>query len=190
VSGFAATELQAQIPRLRRYARALTGSREAADDLTQDTLERAWVKRALWRPDPSLAAHGLRAWLFALMRRVFLNDLRRRRPSEPLDEEVRDTQGMTAEHAIDRRLSAERADAGIALRDLERALAQLAVQQREVVLLVGLEGMSYDEAAQMLDVPIGTVMSRLSRGRERLRLLLAGEADVQGAAAGGLRRVK
>lgn len=64
------------------------------------------------------------------------------------------------------------------------------MQQREAVLLVGLEGMSYDEAAQMLDVPIGTVMSRLSRGRERLRLLLAGEADVQGAAVGGLRRVK
>ncbi len=192
MSGFAAAELQAQIPRLRRYARALTGSREAADDLTQDTLERAWIKRALWRPDPSLAAHGLRAWLFALMRRVFLNDLRRRRPSEPLDQVPH---GMTAEHAIDQHLNAEcddaqRVDAGIALRDLERALAQLAVQQREAVLLVGLEGMSYDEAAQMLDVPIGTVMSRLSRGRERLRQLLAGEADVQGAAAGGLRRVK
>lgn len=185
MSGFTAADLQAQIPRLRRYARALTGSREAADDLTQDTLERAWHKRALWRPDASLAAQGLRAWLLALMHRVFLNDARRRRPVEPLDDD--------APHGADR-ADAQGADATVVLRDLERALAQLAVEQREVVLLVGLEGLAYEEAAQVLDVPIGTVMSRLSRGRERLRQLLAAQGsaqdDGQRAAGSGLRRVK
>ncbi|MFO0208311.1 MAG: RNA polymerase sigma factor, partial [Betaproteobacteria bacterium] len=66
-SSFTVAELQAQIPRLRRHARALTGSRERADDLTQDTLERAWNKRALWRADPALGARSLGAWLFAVM---------------------------------------------------------------------------------------------------------------------------
>ncbi len=185
MSGFSASDLQAQIPRLRRYARALTGSREAADDLTQDTLERAWHKRALWQPDATLAAQGLRAWLFALMHRVFLNDVRRRRPAESLDE--------AAAHVAER-ADAQGADTTIVLRDLERALSQLAVEQREVILLVGLEGLAYDEAAQVLEVPIGTVMSRLSRARERLRQLLTaqGGAQDEGQRAGssGLRRVK
>jgi RNA polymerase sigma-70 factor (ECF subfamily) len=186
MSGFSAADLQAHIPRLRRYARALTGSREAADDLTQDTLERAWHKRALWQPDPALAAQGLRAWLFALMHRVFLNEVRRRRPVEPLDED--------GPHGADR-ADVQGADAAVVLRDLERALAQLASEQRAVVLLVGLEGLAYEEAAQVLEVPIGTVMSRLSRGRERLRQLLAAQDSVQDDAqrattGAALRRVK
>lgn len=177
MSGFTATELQAQIPRLRRYARALTGSREAADDLTQDTLERAWLKRSLWQADAALGARSLGAWLFAVMHNVFINEVRRRRPTEPLDAHEDELEQPAA----------ARADSGVALRDLQRALAQLPVEQREVVLLVGLEGLSYDEAAQALEVPIGTVMSRLSRGRERLRQVLQDEG---GAAAVPLRRVK
>ncbi len=93
-------EVEALVPRLRRYARALAGSREAADDLTQDTLERAWVKRELWQPGTNL-----RAWLFTVMHGVFVNGLRRVRPPESLDAldfdgaEQRDT-GASAETAI------------------------------------------------------------------------------------------
>jgi len=146
------------IPRLRRYARALAGDQHAADDLVQDTLERAINKHHLWRP-----GSDLRAWLFAIMHNVFVNQLRARQahPETPLDEEdlptVPSVQGARLE-----------------IRDLESALARLPSEQREIVLLVGLEQFSYAEAAKSLDIPIGTVMSRLFRGRERLRTLITG----------------
>ena len=170
---FTAAEIEALIPRLRRFARALAGSREAADDLVQDTLERAWAKRELWQ-----AGTDLRAWLFAVMHGVFVNGTRKRRPAESLDWRP----GVAAER-IDESASAETA---IAVRDLREALDRLPDEQCAVVLLVGLEQFSYAEAAGVLDVPIGTVMSRLARGRERLRQLLQeGSADRH-----GLRRVK
>jgi RNA polymerase sigma-70 factor (ECF subfamily) len=151
------TDVAVHIPRLRRYARALVGERHAADDLVQDTLERALNKFHLWRP-----GSDLRAWLFAIMHNVFVNQLRARgaRPEEPLDESF----DIAAAAAGDR----------LEVRDLDTALARLPVEQREVVLLVGLEELSYAEAARALGIPIGTVMSRLFRGRERLRALLAG----------------
>lgn len=171
---FGAAELEAVVPRLRRYARALTGSREAADDLTQDTLERAWHKRALWR-----AGTDLRAWTFTIMHNVFVNGTRRGRALAPLDdtplEDTRAAPGASVE-------------TGVVLRELARALALLPDEQREVLLLVGLEQFSYAEAAEVLGVPIGTVMSRLSRARERLRLLL--DAGAGGDRPATLRRVK
>jgi RNA polymerase sigma-70 factor (ECF subfamily) len=181
MAGFTADDLQAQVPRLRRYARALTGTREAADDLTQDTLERAWTKRALWN-DTATAAPSLRAWLYTVMHNVFVNGARRWRPTEPID----------ALPESDPRLAAPDggAETGAALRDLQRALAQLPDEQCEVVLLVGLEQLSYAEAAAALGVPIGTVMSRLSRGRERLRQLLDNGSDRPAERGGGLRRIK
>lgn len=149
-----------QIPRLRRYARALTGDRAAADDLVQDTLERALSRFHLWR-------HGsdMRAWLFTIMHNIFVNQARSRMryPHEPLDE-------PTAEGLQYREPDWSE------LRDIGDALTRLPVEQRTVVLLVGLEQFTYDEAARVLNVPIGTVMSRLSRARERLRLLLGSEA--------------
>lgn len=150
-------EVAVHIPRLRRYARALVGERHAADDLVQDTLERAINKFHLWRP-----GSDLRAWLFAIMHNVFVNQLRARgaRPEEPLD----DSFELAAAPVTDR----------LEMRDLDAALALLPVEQREVVLLVGLEELSYAEASKALDIPIGTVMSRLFRGRERLRTLMAG----------------
>jgi RNA polymerase sigma-70 factor (ECF subfamily) len=150
-------DVAAHIPRLRRYARALVGERHAADDLVQDTVERALNKFHLWRP-----GSDLRAGLFAIMHNVFVNQLRARgaRPEEPLDESF----DVAAAAAGDR----------LEVRDLDAALARLPVEQREVVLLVGLEEFSYAEAAKALGIPIGTVMSRLFRGRERLRALLAG----------------
>ena len=145
------------IPRLRRYARALVGDRARADDLVQDTLERAWVKFHLWRP-----GSDLRAWLFTVMHNVHVNQIRASRNHYPLDDEAAEV-GVAAQQG----LSTE-------IRDLERALALLPVEQREVLLLVALEDMSYAEAAEALGIPIGTVMSRLSRAREKLRGLMGG----------------
>ena len=147
------------IPNLRRYARALVGDRDGADDLVQDTLERAVRKFHLWRPG------DLRAWLFSIMHNVFVNQLKGRKvsPSVEIDEE------MIAAHVptVD----------SVDVLDLERALVRLAPEQREVVLLVALEDMSYAEVSKALGIPIGTVMSRLSRGRERLRRLVEGEPE-------------
>ncbi len=152
-----AAQVVAYIPRLRRYARALVGERAAADDLVQDTLERALNKLHLWK-----RGTDLRAWLFTVMHNVHVNQVRSRREYATLDGDalelpVRPTQ-----------------DVGLETRDLERMLARLPVEQREVLLLVVLEDMSYDEAAAALGIPIGTVMSRLSRAREKLRALMEG----------------
>ena len=150
-----AGSLVALIPRLRRYARALVGDRAAADDLVQDTLERAWAKLHLFR-----RGTDLRAWLFTVMHNVHVNQVRAARPTDTLEDEMPEL--------------AQRAAQGDALlvRDLERALAALPVAQREVLLLVALEDLSYEETARVLGIPIGTVMSRLARAREKLRVLL------------------
>jgi RNA polymerase sigma-70 factor (ECF subfamily) len=181
---FTATDLEAHIPRLRRYARALTGNREAADDLTQDTLERAWAKRSLWRPGAGDPAGALRAWLFAVMHNVFVNTVRRMKAVESLD--------AAGDPGADIAAAGASAETGAAVRELQQALQRLPGEQREVVLLVGLEQLSYAEAAFALDVPIGTVMSRLSRGRERLRQLLdeSGAPEPRAGAPSALRRVK
>ncbi len=149
----------AELPRLRRYARAMLGDRAAADDLVQDTLERAWSRIAQWRP-----GSDLRAWLFGIMHNLRVDQLRRNGlPTTSLDEEevaevpVRPTQSDLLE-----------------VMDLETALRQLPDEQREVLLLVALEEMSYADIAASLGIPIGTVMSRLSRGRERLRVVMDG----------------
>ncbi len=161
--------LSTHIPSLRRYARALTGDPQRADDLVQDTLERALRKGSLWR-----AGSDLRAWLFTLMHNLRVNDLRADKGlAFPGDEDLPEIPSLPTQQ--DR----------LAVRDLDRALARLPVEQREVLLLVGLEDLSYGEAAKVLGVPIGTVMSRLSRGRERLQALLEG-----GPAAESLRVVK
>jgi len=149
-------QITAHIPRLRRYARALTGDGARADDLVQDTLERALTKFHLWRADSDL-----RAWMFAIMHNVFVNQLKARRELE-LDENL--AAGLEGPPRSD----------PLEMRDLDAALARLPAEQREVLLLVGLEQFSYVEASAALGVPLGTVMSRLSRGRERLRALMSG----------------
>ncbi len=145
------------IPRLRRYARALVSDRARADDLVQETLERAWNKFHLWRP-----GSDLRAWLFTVMHNVHVNQVRASRDHAVLDDEG-------PEMAV-----AAVQGASLEIRDLERALALLSPEQREVLLLIALEDMSYAEVAAMLDIPIGTVMSRLSRAREKLRAQMHG----------------
>jgi len=151
--------VEQHIPRLRRYARALTGDRAAADDLVQDTLERALSRFHLWR-----RGSDLRAWLFTIMHNIFVNQARSRMryPHDTLDESAADALHYREPDWTD-------------LRDIGDALERLPVEQRTVVLLVGLEQFTYEEAARVLQVPIGTVMSRLSRGRERMRALLGGD---------------
>jgi RNA polymerase sigma-70 factor (ECF subfamily) len=158
-----------QVPRLRRYARALTGDRMSADDLVQDTLERAWEKLHLWQ-----RGSDMRAWMFSIMHNTFINHIKKKQlvtTSLDDDEALSVSTSATQEHSLE-------------MRDLASSIGKLPYEYREVILLIGLEQMQYEEVAQVLDIPLGTVMSRLSRGRERLRTIMAGEN------APALRRVK
>jgi RNA polymerase sigma-70 factor, ECF subfamily len=154
--------LETEIPRLRRYAHALCRDRSAADDLVQDCLCRALTKSHLFQPDTNL-----RAWLFTMMHHLHVNDVRRyARQGSPVS--VEDVEPMLTEPSAQ--------GAKLILRDLDRAMGEISEEQRAVILLAGLEGMSYEEMATILSLPVGTVRSRLSRGRERLRELIGHEA--------------
>jgi RNA polymerase sigma-70 factor (ECF subfamily) len=151
--------MAACIPNLRRYALGLTGNRDAADDLVQDTMERAWARIALWQ-----RRGDLRAWLFSILHNLFIDRMRaeRRSPIDPGSEEPQPIAVRAAQADM------------LEVRDLDRALLTLPPEQRAVLLLVAVEQMSYEQVATTLGIPVGTVMSRLSRGRERLRVLLEG----------------
>jgi RNA polymerase sigma factor (sigma-70 family) len=166
------------IPSLRRYARALTGDAWQADDLVQDTLERACSRWRLWT-----AGSDLRAWLFTLMHNIFVNQVR---------SAVRRAAAGTAIDAAEvaAELVAEEAGTAQAL-DLQRCLLRLPDEQRAVLLLASLEDLSYAEISKITGVPVGTVMSRLSRARSRLRELMdAPAAAVAGVSTPLLRRLK
>src|ERR671926_754374 len=150
--------VEAEIPRLRRYARALTHDLVNADDLVQSCLARAIAKQHLWQPGTDL-----RAWLFTILHNQHVNDVRRS-VREGVSVPVEDVAPVLTVHSTQ--------GASLQLRDLDRAMARLPEEQRQVVLLVGLEGMRYEEVAVVLNVPVGTVRSRLSRGREMLRKLM------------------
>ena len=150
------------IPRLRRYARALVSDRAASDDLVQDTLERAWSKLHLYR-----RGTDLRAWLFTVMHNVHVNRVRAMRPTDPIEDDMPEL----AQRATQ--------DDALVVRDLDRAISTLPVAQREVLLLVALEDLSYEETARVLGIPIGTVMSRLARAREKLRDLMQGKGGTK-----------
>jgi RNA polymerase sigma-70 factor (ECF subfamily) len=150
--------LEAEIPRLRRYARALTRDVARADDLVQSCLTRAVAKQHLWQPGTDL-----RAWLFTILHNQHVNDVRR---------SVREGVSVAVEEMAPVLTVQSNAIAALQLRDLERAIGQLPQEQRQVILLVGLEGMRYEEVAAILGVPVGTVRSRLSRGRDQLRRLM------------------
>ena len=157
-------DLVAAIPRLRRYARVLTGEASRADDLVQDTLARAWEKRALWQ-----AGTDLRAWLFTVMHNLFVNQRALAR---------RDAQNVSLDGAgappeiwqISVRPSQQ---AHVELQEVLLQLGRLPAEQREVLILAAVEEMKYEEIAEVLDIPVGTVMSRLSRAREKLRRIVA-----------------
>jgi RNA polymerase sigma-70 factor, ECF subfamily len=150
--------LEHEIPRLRRYARALTRDATRADDLVQSCLLRALAKSHLWQPGTDL-----RAWLFTILHNQHVNDVRRA---------VREGINIPVEDMAPLLTVPSTQGAALQLRDLDRAMAKLPEEQRQVLLLVGLEGMRYEEVAAVLDVPVGTVRSRLSRGRDMLRHLL------------------
>ena len=150
--------LEVEIPRLRRYARALTRDMSRADDLVQSCLTRAVAKQHLWQPGTDL-----RAWLFTILHNQHVNDVRR---------SVREGVNVPVEEMAPVLTVSSNAIAALELRDLEAAMAKLPQEQRQVILLVGLEGMRYEEVALILGVPVGTVRSRLSRGRDQLRRLM------------------
>jgi RNA polymerase sigma-70 factor (ECF subfamily) len=147
------------LPRLRRYAIALVGDVSTADDLVQDCIERAWKNRGAIKDERAIFA-----WLRAILHNVNIDRvrLRRRRPEE--------AEGLDA---VSETLSNGAAGDELALSmDFVRAMNRLTIEHRQVLLLIGLESLSYREVADELGVPIGTVMSRLARAREQLRALL------------------
>lgn len=167
--------LAGHIPDLRRYARALTGDAWAADDLVQDTLERACARWHLWT-----AGSDLRPWLFTLMHNLFIDGVRRA---------VRQQQGQRVDvEDVANELVAPAGATDQAL-DLQRCLLRLPDEQREVLLLVALQDLGYEEVARITGVPVGTVMSRLSRARSRLRELMDGRGVAEPVAP-PLRRLK
>ena len=165
----------AEIPRLRRFARGLARDPVLADDLVQDCLERALQRVHLWQ-----SGTNMRAWLFTILRNLYINQIRKqtRRGVETPYDEMLDSAGSTGPNQ----------EQSLAVRDMKQALAQLPEDQRETLLLVGLEGMSYKETAEIQGVPVGTVMSRLSRGRQALRHLM--EVGTTAPKNSRLRRVK
>ena len=163
--------LEGEIPRLRRYARALTRNAARADDLVQETLVRALRKEHLWQ-----VGTDLRAWLFTIMHNQNVNEVRRA---------MRDAATVDLENCSASLTATTDPTASRQLCELDHALAQLQEEHRQVILLVGLEGMSYEDAAAILSIPIGTIRSRLSRGRDALRKLMGMEI---GAETGALVR--
>jgi RNA polymerase sigma-70 factor, ECF subfamily len=150
--------IEAEIPRLRRYARYLTRDVDRADDLVQEALTRAVAKRDSWQPGTNL-----RAWLFVILRNVFISELRHK-AREPRSELVGENHPSLAVRGTQ--------DERMSLVDLQQAFDRLSAEHREILLLVAIEGLPYEEAAAILGVPVGTVRSRLSRARTALRAKL------------------
>jgi RNA polymerase sigma-70 factor, ECF subfamily len=157
-----ADELRAAIPSLRAFAMSLCGNRDYADDLVQDTLMRAWMKM-----DRFEAGTNLHAWLFTILRHAFYSDRRKRR------REVEDADGSYAS----RLTTIPGQEARLDLEDFQKALMKLSADQREALLLVGAEGLSYEEAAEICGCVLGTLKSRVNRARTRLAALLSVESE-------------
>lgn len=149
----------AEIPRLRRYARALLHDRDSADDLVQDCLERALARMDNWR-----IGENPRRWLFTIMHHLFVDQTRKtKRRAEVVMLTLDDSEALSS--------PAEQAES-IASREIMDALQAISPERRAALVIVGIEGFSYAEAATMLGIPAGTLMSRVARGREELRGLL------------------
>ena len=149
----------AEMPRLRRYARALLRDRDSADDLVQDCLERALSRLDNWR-----TGENPRRWLFTIMHHLFVDQARKtKRRAEVVMLTLDDSEAMSS--------PAEQADS-VASREIIEALQAISPERRAALVIVGIEGFSYAEAATILGIPAGTLMSRVARGREELRGLL------------------
>ncbi|MAM63710.1 RNA polymerase sigma factor [Maritimibacter sp. UBA3975] len=145
------------LPAMRAFAASLTRNSAAADDLVQDTIVKAWKNFDKFKPGTNL-----RAWLFTILRNTFYSDLRKKK------REVEDVDGAMAQTLSEK----PHHDGRLALADFEKVFAELPVEQREALILVGASGMSYEEAAETCGVAIGTIKSRINRGRSRLTELL------------------
>ncbi len=155
-------QLVALLPSLRAFARGLCRHREMADDLAQDTMMRAWAARESYTQ-----GSNFRAWMFMIMRNQFYTTLRKNSRMTSLDPEV-------AERVL---VIAPAQQNGINVDDVAKALQMLPTEQREVLLLIGANEMTYEEAAEVIGCAIGTVKSRLARGRAALTALIDGPAD-------------
>jgi RNA polymerase sigma factor (sigma-70 family) len=154
--------VEACIPALRRYAAVLARKRQDQDDLVHDCLVRALDRWHTRREDASL-----KSWLFAIMHNLFVSRQRKRKIEvTPIDAVADDKYRISADQ-----------ERYLEFRDVVQALDRLPEEQRSVLVLIAVEDLSYAEAAQVLEIPIGTVMSRLSRGRERLRLMMQSDAQ-------------
>lgn len=153
-----ATQMVALLPRLRRFATSLTRRPQEVDDLVQATVERALARISSWRRDTRLDS-----WMFRILQNIWIDQLRAARPTSDLSE-ADDLPGIDGRTATEHHM---------ALAETRKAIADLPEDQRSVILLVLVEGFAYREAAEILDVPIGTIMSRLSRGRAALELRLS-----------------
>jgi len=166
-------ELVTMLPRLRRFALSLTGSRHDADDLLQAALERALVRLHLWQPGTRLDS-----WMYRIIQNVRIDQVRaekRRARESSLDDAPRESLGDGSrgepEHRITLELTLE-------------AMQKLSDDHRAVLALVCIEGLRYREAAQVLEVSVGTVMSRLARARQKLHALVDGGPGDAGGASG------
>jgi RNA polymerase sigma-70 factor (ECF subfamily) len=153
--------LLSQIPNLRAFALSLCGRGDQADDLVQETLMKAWAAQASFAP-----GSNMRAWLFTILRNVYFGEFRKRR------REVEDPEGV---YAATLAVAGEQ-DSHLDFSDFQQALAKLTADQREVLTLVGASGFSYEEAAEVCGVAVGTIKSRLNRARARLSELLSIES--------------
>lgn len=155
-----ANEIEELIPAMRRFARGLTGREDVADDLVQDALA-----KAISNFDRFEEGTNLKAWLFRIVRNAHIDEVRKiKRRGVHLD--VDDSEAV--------QLSAPGSQfSAVELTEFRRAFAKMSEQDKEVLLLIGMEGHTYEEVSEMVDVPVGTVKSRLSRARDRLRQLMA-----------------
>lgn len=157
----------AHITGLRRYAMALVRNPADAEDLVQECVCRAIERARPWRK-----VNDVRSYLFAILHNLYVDKVvKKGRRQEVVSDEIVERKLIAGPDQLDR----------LAVRDLSRALDRLSREQREVVLLVGLEGLTYEAAATVLDIPVGTIMSRLSRAREALRQSMEGLPDGAGA---------
>lgn len=163
-------ELTGLIPNMRAFARSLCGDAAEADDLAQEALAKAWAHRESFEPGTNM-----KAWTFMIIRNQFYSEKRRSWRRQPLDPEV-------AERTL---VAVNNPTGALELDEVRRAMAMLPDDQREALILIGAGGLSYEEAAEVTGVAVGTVKSRVSRARDRLTgILFDGAYDKDGMAPG------
>lgn len=161
-------ELVGLIPHMRAFARSLCGDATAADDLAQEAVAKAWAAR-----ESFAMGTNMKAWLFMILRNQFYSEKRRSWRSSHLDPEI----------AANTLVAADDPSVAVELDEVRRAIAMLPEEQREALILIGAAGLSYEEVSEIMGVAIGTIKSRVSRGRDRIALILAeGQIDDDGQA--------